>query len=164
MRRSFRHQARLTAGVTKGPELTELHAMTPTHASTALPGRGWLMAGALLAALAVLTDAFAAHGLRAVLEPAQLATWQTAARYQFLHAFALLIVGMLTARLQGRWLWAAGLCFALGILLFCGSLYVLALTRLRGLGMLAPVGGLAFVAGWLCLALSAWRAKTVPAS
>ncbi len=142
--------------------MTDLRHTTP--ASTTLPGRGWLITGALLAALAVLTDAFAAHGLRAVLEPAQLATWQTAARYQFLHAFALLLVGALAPRLQGRWLWAAGVCFAVGILLFCGSLYVLALTRLRGLGMLAPVGGLAFVAGWCCLAVSAWRAKTVPAS
>jgi uncharacterized membrane protein YgdD (TMEM256/DUF423 family) len=148
--------------VSTGPELTDLRHTTPQPSTS--PGRGWLITGALLAALAVLTDAFAAHGLRAVLEPAQLATWQTAARYQFLHAFALLVVGVLAARLPGRWLSAAGACFALGTVLFCGSLYVLALTRLRALGMLAPVGGLAFVAGWLCLAVSAWRARTVQAS
>ena len=157
----MRRQSWLMTDVSKGPELTDLPHTTLSP--TAWPGRGWLVTGALLAACAVLTDAFAAHGLRAVLEPAQLATWQTAARYQFLHAFALLLVGVLAPQLQGRWLSAAGACFVLGTVLFCGSLYALALTRLRGLGMLAPVGGLAFVAGWLCLAVSAWRARTVQA-
>ena len=142
------------------PERSDVRAAARDSVASPWPGRGWVITGALVAACAVLTDAFAAHGLRGVLEAAQLATWQTAARYQFLHAFALLCVGLLAPRLQGRWLAAAGVCFALGLLFFCGSLYALALTRLRGLGLLAPVGGLAFVAGWVCLAISAWRART----
>jgi len=123
-------------------------------------GRTWLIVGALSAAIAVLTDAFAAHGLRGVLEPARLATWQTAARYQFLHAFALLVVGLAAPRLASGWLRAAGLAFSLGTLLFSGSLYVLALTGLRALGMITPLGGVAFVIGWVCLAVSAVRART----
>ena len=141
--------------------MSDLRVHTP---NAGWPGRMWIVVGALSAAVSVLTDAFAAHGLRAVLEPAQLATWHTAARYQFLHALALLGVGLLARPLQGRWLSGAGACFALGTLLFCGSLYALALTRVRSLGMLAPVGGLAFVFGWLCLAISAWRAKTSSAT
>ncbi|MBC9252611.1 hypothetical protein A9179_20290 [Pseudomonas alcaligenes] len=117
----------------------------------------------LLAAFAGFTGvalgAFAAHGLKARLSAEYLAVFQTGAHYQMLHALALFGVALLARQLPGRLLGAAGSLFALGILLFSGSLYVLALSGISRLGMITPFGGLAFLAGWLCLGLAAWRAR-----
>ncbi|HLK12676.1 MAG TPA: DUF423 domain-containing protein [Candidatus Binatia bacterium] len=111
--------------------------------------------GAALAALAVAAGAFAAHGLRARLAPDLLAVFETGARYQMYHALALLAV----AWAVGRWPGAAvaGWLFVAGVVLFSGSLYVLALSGVRWLGAVTPLGGLAFLAGWLVLAWVAWR-------
>jgi uncharacterized membrane protein YgdD (TMEM256/DUF423 family) len=117
-----------------------------------------LAAAAFLAALAVLFGAFGAHALKARLAPDALALWQTAVQYQMWHALALLAMGLIG--LQGvpsAWLRLAAMLFISGILLFCGSLYVLALGAPRGLGMVAPLGGTAFIAGWLCLGIWALR-------
>lgn len=114
-----------------------------------------LVAGALDAALAVGLGAFAAHGLRARLEPRMLEVFETGARYQMYHALAIVFCGLLAARYPG--VSAAGWIFQLGILLFSGSLYALALTDIKTLGAVTPFGGVAFIVGWLWLAYAAWR-------
>ena len=115
----------------------------------------------LLAALAgfsgVALGAFAAHGLKGQLSAEYLAVFQTGVHYQLVHALALFGVALLTERLPGRLLKAAGTLFAVGILLFSGSLYALTLSGLGKLGMITPLGGVCFLAGWLCLALAALR-------
>lgn len=116
----------------------------------------------LLAAFAGFTGvalgAFAAHGLKARLSAEYLAVFQTGVHYQLIHALALFGVALLLQRLPSGLLHAAGSLFALGILLFSGSLYLLTLSGIGKLGMITPLGGLAFLAGWLCLGLAAWRA------
>ena len=115
----------------------------------------------LLAAFAGFTGvalgAFAAHGLKARLSAEYLAVFQTGVHYQLVHALALFGVALLLQRLPSGLLQAAGSLFALGILLFSGSLYLLTLSGIGKLGMITPLGGLAFLAGWLCLGLAAWR-------
>lgn len=113
--------------------------------------------GALFALLAVVAGAFGAHGLRTRIDPAALATFETGVRYQMYHALGILAVAGATMSAPGRLAGAAGWFFAIGILLFSGSLYVLSLTGLRAIGAITPVGGLAFIAGWGCLAAWAWR-------
>jgi uncharacterized membrane protein YgdD (TMEM256/DUF423 family) len=109
--------------------------------------------GAVNAALAVAAGAFAAHGLRERLEPRALEIFETGARYHMYHALAMVLAGVLTAKRSAT----AGWIFQLGIVIFSGSLYALALTDVKLLGAITPVGGLAFLAGWLWLAWSAWR-------
>lgn len=102
--------------------------------------------------------AFAAHGLKARLAPEMLAVFEIAARYQMYHAFALVAAAWGWARWRRREFTVAGVLFIAGILLFSGSLYGLALSGPRWLGPVTPVGGLAFLAGWLALAVGALRA------
>jgi uncharacterized membrane protein YgdD (TMEM256/DUF423 family) len=116
-----------------------------------MPDRSPLIAlGALNAAIAVAAGAFAAHGLRDRLAERALAVFETGARYHMYHALAMILAGLLAAR-------APGWMFQAGIVLFSGSLYALALTDVKGLGAVTPIGGLAFLAGWLWLAYAAWR-------
>ena len=119
--------------------------------------RGFFALGALSALMAVVAGAFGAHGLRAMLSAESLAVFETGARYQMYHALALLAAGWAAHRWPCRAARAAGLLLAVGTVLFCGSLYALALGAPRWLGAVAPLGGLAFMAGWACLALAAWR-------
>jgi uncharacterized membrane protein YgdD (TMEM256/DUF423 family) len=119
--------------------------------------RGFGVLGAASAALAVAAGAFAAHALRAHLAPEPLAVFETGARYQMYHALALLAVAWAAGRWRSRALRAAGWLFVAGTVLFSGSLYALALTGIGALGALTPVGGVAFLAGWGCLAAAAWR-------
>ena len=121
-----------------------------------------LIAGAALALLAVLAGAFAAHGLKGTLDARQLAVFETAARYQMYHAFALLVVGGLSTlpQFSRRLLGFAVFAFSLGILLFSGSLYLLALSGIGWLGAITPLGGTAFIVGWLLLIIAV--AKTRP--
>lgn len=114
--------------------------------------------GALFALVAVALGAFGAHGLRARVDPAMLAVFETAARYQMYHALGLLAVAWAVAVAPGRLASAAGWLFVAGILVFSGSLYALVLTGVRALGAITPFGGLAFIAGWGCLAAWAWQA------
>ena len=115
----------------------------------------------LLAAFAGFTGvalgAFAAHGLKGRLSADYLAVFQTGTHYQLIHALALFGVGLLALQRPGRLLNCAGALFALGIVLFSGSLYLLTLTGVSVLGIVTPFGGVAFLAGWLCLGLAAWR-------
>ena len=118
-----------------------------------------LSSGAALALLAVLSGAFAAHGLKTILDTQQLALFETAARYQMYHALALLVVGILASAQQfsESLLKLAAFAFILGIFLFCGSLYALALSGITWLGAITPLGGTAFLAGWLALMIAALK-------
>ncbi len=111
--------------------------------------------GAFNAALAVAAGAFGAHGLRDRLEPRALEIFETAARYQMYHALAMILAGLIVARGAS----AAGWLFQIGIVIFSGSLYALALTEVKVLGAITPLGGVAFLAGWLWLAYAAGRGK-----
>jgi uncharacterized membrane protein YgdD (TMEM256/DUF423 family) len=113
--------------------------------------------GAVSAMLAVAAGAFGAHALRARLTPAHLAIFETGARYQIYHALALLAVGWAVARWPGPLPVYAGWLFVLGSIVFSGSLYILALTGVRWWGAVTPIGGVAFLAGWLCLVLTVVR-------
>ncbi|MBI3965622.1 MAG: DUF423 domain-containing protein, partial [Chloroflexi bacterium] len=98
-----------------------------------------------------------AHGLRGRLSPDMLNTFEVGVRYQMYHALALLAVAWATTRFpSGLTVWA-GWLFVAGTLIFSGSLYLLSLTGIRWLGAITPIGGVAFLAGWLCLILAAWR-------
>lgn len=113
--------------------------------------------GSASALVAVGAGAFGAHGLRARLAPDLLAVFETAARYQMYHALALLAVAWAITRWPGAWPARAGWLFLIGTVLFSGSLYALALSGVRWLGAVTPLGGAAFLAGWLCLFLGAVR-------
>ena len=120
--------------------------------------------GCLSAGLAVALGAFGAHALKARLAPGLLAVFETGVRYQMTHALALLVVAWASTRWPGRTVTVAGWLFALGTLLFSGSLYVLALTGMRWLGAVTPLGGVAWLVGWLCLACAAWWVRDEPRS
>lgn len=111
--------------------------------------------GALLAALAVAAGAFGAHALKQVLPANQLIVFETAVRYQAMHAIGLLAVAWAIERWPGRLTDAAAWFFLAGIALFCGSLYAIALLEIRRIGIVTPFGGLALIAGWICLAAAA---------
>jgi uncharacterized membrane protein YgdD (TMEM256/DUF423 family) len=116
----------------------------------------WVRLGSLLMFLGVLLGAFGAHGLKHTLTEEGRTVWSTAVMYHLVHGVGLLAVGWLaTLRPAEARLPQAGWLFILGITLFSGSLYLLALTGIKKLGIITPFGGLAFLAGWLLLALSA---------
>jgi len=102
----------------------------------------------------VALGAFAAHALKARLAPDMLAVFETGVRYQMYHALALMALAALSDRLNGRLIEAAGWLFVGGIVLFSGSLYLLAVTGVTVLGAITPIGGVAFLAGWACLVLA----------
>jgi uncharacterized membrane protein YgdD (TMEM256/DUF423 family) len=120
--------------------------------------RLFFVLGALSGFVGVALGAFAAHALKARLDAATLATFETGVRYQMFHALALLAVGWAHTRWPGAVLSASGWLFLAGTLLFSGSLYALSLSGVRWLGAITPLGGVAFLAGWLCLAWAAWKA------
>lgn len=117
----------------------------------------WLL-GCTFALLAVAAGAFGAHALRDRLPESLLAVFETAVRYQMYHALGLLAVGLLLTRAPGQAATAAGWLFTAGIVVFSGSLYILVLSGVRAWGAVTPVGGVAFLAGWLLLAWAGWRA------
>ncbi|HYO70067.1 MAG TPA: DUF423 domain-containing protein [Archangium sp.] len=119
--------------------------------------RLWLILGAASAFLSVAAGAFGAHALRARLTPDLLTIFETGARYHMYHSLGLIAIGLLIQVRPSPLLNSAGWAMAVGILLFSGSLYALALSGVRALGAITPLGGLGFLAGWLLLALAAWR-------
>lgn len=107
--------------------------------------------------LGVALGAFGAHALKSRLSAEMLAVFETGVRYQMYHVFAIVAAAWAAARWPARVFAAAGWLFVAGIVIFSGSLYLLAFTGVRTLGAITPLGGLAFLAGWLCLA---WGAGT----
>ena len=119
--------------------------------------RAFTVIGAVSACLAVGAGAFGAHLLRGRLSADLLAVFETGARYQMYHALGLLAVAIACSRWPTPLVRTAGWLFALGTVLFSGSLYALALTGTRGFGAVTPLGGFCFLAGWLALAIGVWR-------
>src|SRR5205814_7397108 len=118
--------------------------------------RTFLLIGAIFGFLGVAFGAFGAHALRSRLSPEMLAVFETGVRYQMYHAFAVLIIAAAIGHIgSARLLVLAGWFFFAGVLLFSGSLYVLALSGMGILGAVTPIGGLLFLIGWACLALFA---------
>ncbi|MDR4476567.1 MAG: DUF423 domain-containing protein [Nitrospira sp.] len=115
-------------------------------------------AGALFAATSVAAGAFGAHALKSILDPSALAVFETAARYQMYHALGLFVVAWLWRETEHPLAIKAGWLLCSGILLFSGSLYLVALAGIKWMGALTPVGGVSFLGGWTCVALVAWRA------
>ena len=136
----------------------------PDHARRAIT------LAAISAAIAVAAGAFGAHALRDRVEPLLLEVFETGARYQMYHALGLIAVAMLLTigprtlptappAAGTRLAVASGRCFVAGTVLFSGSLYAMTFTGIRALGAITPLGGLCFIAGWLCLAAAAIRAE-----
>ena len=120
---------------------------------------GWFATGAALAAVGVGLGAFGAHGLRSRVSPEMLAVWETGVRYHLVHALGLLAVAWAAERWPGPAVTVSGWLFVIGTARFAGSLYLLVLTGQRWLGAVTPLGGVAFVAGWLLLAWTALRTR-----
>lgn len=117
----------------------------------------WIAIAAINLALAVMLGAFGAHGLKARATEAQLGWWQTATDYFFYHALGLLLLGILAKVIPQLPIKPSFILIQLGILLFSGSLYIMALGLPRGLGAITPIGGALMIAGWLVLAWNAFK-------
>ncbi len=118
-----------------------------------MKNRNILLAGAVFMALGVLLGAFGAHALKKILSPEMLVVYKTGVEYQFYHALGLLLIGLIGFRIESKWLRWSGIALVAGIILFSGSLYALSISGLKILGAITPIGGLSFVAGWICLAV-----------
>lgn len=114
--------------------------------------------GAVSAGLGVALGAFGAHALKARLAPDLLAVWETGVRYQIYHALGLMAVAWAASRWPGGAVNASGWAMVAGTVLFSGSLYLLALSGVRWLGAVTPLGGVAWIVGWGLLAWGAWKA------
>ncbi len=123
--------------------------------------RRFFTLGAVVVLLSVAIGAFGAHALEPRLTAKALNSFQTAARYQTWHGLALIIVAFASERFPGRLPRIAGVAFVVGLVLFCGSLYALALGSPRAFGAVAPIGGLSFMLGWGALALAPFRARAL---
>ena len=118
----------------------------------------WFAIGAALCGLGVVLGAFGAHGLRDRLSADMLAVFETGVRYHLIHALALLAVAWASSRWPGPYIGAAGWLFVAGITVFSGSLYVLAISGVRWIGAITPIGGICLIVGWGLLAVGALRA------
>lgn len=118
----------------------------------------WLMMGAVSGFFGVAFGAFGAHALKDILDQKAMAVYQTAVHYQMIHSLALLGLGIWGIQNSGLNTQMAGMGFTLGIMLFSGSLYALALTQLKFLGIITPFGGVSFLVGWIGFAILAWKA------
>jgi uncharacterized membrane protein YgdD (TMEM256/DUF423 family) len=111
--------------------------------------------GAFIGAAAVILGAFGAHALKTIVTPEHLLSFETGVRYQFYHAFALILVGVLHKEFSGKFLSWAGILFMFGIMLFSGSLYLLStMPDMKWLGPVTPLGGVCFISGWVLFALA----------
>jgi uncharacterized membrane protein YgdD (TMEM256/DUF423 family) len=123
--------------------------------------RIFLGIAAIFGGLSVVGGAFASHALKEKLSERAIEIFETGARYQMYHALALLLVALLLSRAEAAQsiLVAAGVAFIIGVVIFSGSLYTLSLTNITWLGAITPLGGVAFIIGWSCLAVAAWSFK-----
>ena len=127
--------------------------------------RGFLITASVIGALSVVLGAFGAHALRKYVSAEAVGTFETGVRYQFYHCFALFIVAILYDRFPVKWMSWSGYSFIIGILLFSGSLYLLTALHsteqvgLKKVGIITPVGGLFFIAGWFFLILSLIKSR-----
>jgi uncharacterized membrane protein YgdD (TMEM256/DUF423 family) len=123
--------------------------------------RTFIALGSINAALAVILGAFGAHALKARISPEMLSVYHTASQYHFYHALGMLLIGALASQIRtGSALQLSGFLMLAGIVLFSGSLYLLAVTGVTWLGAITPLGGVAFIAAWVVLAYAALRAAT----
>ncbi|MCB1867225.1 MAG: DUF423 domain-containing protein [Gammaproteobacteria bacterium] len=121
--------------------------------------RMFLLIGALNGFFAIALGAFGAHALRARIDATLYTVFQTGVEYHSIHALALLALGILALHHPSRPLIWGGWLMSAGILLFCGSLYLMSLSGIRSLGIITPIGGFAFLLGWLSLAVAIWRLR-----
>ncbi len=119
----------------------------------------WFEIGAIAAAIGVTLGAFGAHALKSRVAEDLLSIFEVGVRYHMYHALALLAVGWAAGRWPGNWVNASGWLFVIGILIFSGSLYLMALSGARWLGAITPIGGLCFILGWIALAMAALRSN-----
>ncbi len=119
--------------------------------------RIFFIIGALSAFVGVAAGAFGAHGLKGKLSPEMLTVFEVGVRYQMYHAFALIVAAWALTKWPVQLISTGGWFFVIGTLLFSGSLYLLSMSGIKWLGAITPLGGLAFLAGWLCLAYGAWK-------
>lgn len=119
----------------------------------------WFSVGALFGAVGVAVGAFGAHALKARVDDYMLQVFETGVRYQMYHALALIAVAWAAARWPDRWIDVSGWLFVAGIVIFSGSLYTMALSGLRWLGAVTPIGGLCLILGWATLAIAVWRSS-----
>ena len=117
--------------------------------------RTWIRWGSFFMATGIIAGAFGAHALKAVLSEPMKAVYETAVRYQLIHGLALFVVAWRASVMDGRTVRGAGRSFCAGIIFFSGSLYLLALSGVRAWGAVTPLGGLAFIVGWILLGISA---------
>lgn len=113
----------------------------------------WIKIGALVMAAAIILGAFGAHALKSKLSVDMMEVYKTAVLYHALHALGLLFIGVLSLQSSDTHLLWAGIFLGMGILLFSGSLYVMALTGIKWLGAITPLGGVSFILGWFSLSL-----------
>jgi uncharacterized membrane protein YgdD (TMEM256/DUF423 family) len=119
--------------------------------------RLFIATGALFAFIGVAAGAFGAHGLKSRLSPEMMNVFEIGVRYQLVHALALFVVAWVYTRWPVPLVSVSGFLFIAGIIIFSGSLYILSITGTKWLGAITPFGGLAFLAGWACLAWVALR-------
>lgn len=120
-------------------------------------GKTILMTASILLALAVALGAFGAHGLKSQLSTDMLQTYKTGVEYHFYHALGLLLIGILAVSFPSELIKWSAICLVAGIVLFSGSLYALAVSGIKWLGAITPIGGLSFIAGWVLLFLAVWK-------
>jgi len=123
-----------------------------------LTPRSWIIMGSLHMALAVILGAFAAHALKSMLDEYSTDIYKTGNFYHFIHALALIMVGVLQQQFDLD-LTISGFSFFIGMVLFSGSLYSIALTGVKGLGAITPIGGLLFIIGWAYMAIQFFKAS-----
>jgi len=116
-----------------------------------------LMTASILLALAVAIGAFGAHGLKQHISGEMLQTYKTGVEYHFYHALGLLLIGVLTISFPSELLKWSAIFLVAGIVLFSGSLYALAISGIKWIGAITPVGGLCFIAGWVLLFFAVWK-------
>ena len=122
-----------------------------------MKNRTILISGAIFMALGVLLGAFGAHALKTRLTPEMMQIYQIGVEYQFYHAIGLLFTGIIGFQINSKWVSRSAIFLGIGIILFSGSLYLIALSGIKAIGAITPIGGLLFVAGWISLAIGVWK-------